>query len=412
MNVIAISGPPFSGDSLLAESLADSLGYRIIEPAVVVERAAAWSASHQELNQALTRRPRIWDRFLRRGWAYLIVLQAALAEELRGGRAICYGNLSDLLPSGDGFLLRIRIEAPLEFRTKMVQERFKLGPAESLDLLRQFDRDKQGWLRNLYGAGWRETLRHDLLIDLGRMQPSEAAAIAAQLVQGQYPVASEQLQQAALDNLALSSRLRAALACCASTAHLDLDVAAESGLVSISGKIPGPNELREVQRIVSQVPGVVDFVLNGVKPGTPEGQPAGVSAFLRKIQRLSAWKPLRPTWVAISLILCLVLASSWVLNKLGSTVFDAAFARVYTRTFTGVITDTICAGKVSMDAQCAKRCVRLGKDVKYALYDGGDVYVLSDQAGAERYAAQRVQVRGVLDASAKTLRVASIKPSL
>jgi hypothetical protein len=42
------------------------------------------------------------------------------------------------------------------------------------------------------------------------------------------------------------------------------------------------------------------------------------------------------------------------------------------------------------------------------LYDGKDVYTLSDQEAPEKFAAQKVTVVGALDASTKTIKVESI----
>ena len=74
------------------------------------------------------------------------------------------------------------------------------------------------------------------------------------------------------------------------------------------------------------------------------------------------------------------------------------------QTFTGVITDDVCAmaGHARMrmgptDAECVKACI-LGHDAKYVLLVGEDVYLLSDQQAPEQFAAQRVRVAGTLDA--------------
>jgi hypothetical protein len=82
--------------------------------------------------------------------------------------------------------------------------------------------------------------------------------------------------------------------------------------------------------------------------------------------------------------------------------------------FTGTITDTMCAKdhkamKVTPEDKCVRECVKAG--AKYALYDGKEVYVLSDQKLPEKYAAQKVTVTGTLDPKTKTIKVASIQPS-
>jgi hypothetical protein len=84
-------------------------------------------------------------------------------------------------------------------------------------------------------------------------------------------------------------------------------------------------------------------------------------------------------------------------------------------TFTGVITDTMCGADhkamgISPDSKCVRECVRMDpKRWKYALYDGKNVYVLSDQQTPERFAAQKVRVTGVLDEKSKTIQVQKIE---
>ena len=84
------------------------------------------------------------------------------------------------------------------------------------------------------------------------------------------------------------------------------------------------------------------------------------------------------------------------------------------QTFTGVITDDMCAmpGHASMrmgptDAECTRACV-LAHGAAYVLLDGKDVYTLSDQQTPEKFAALRVTVTGTLDAKTKTIQVDSI----
>ena len=50
--------------------------------------------------------------------------------------------------------------------------------------------------------------------------------------------------------------------------------------------------------------------------------------------------------------------------------------------------------KVTPDSKCVLECVKSGS--KYALYDGKNVYVLSDQKTPEKFAGQRVKVTGTL----------------
>jgi len=86
------------------------------------------------------------------------------------------------------------------------------------------------------------------------------------------------------------------------------------------------------------------------------------------------------------------------------------------KTFTGVITDTMCGADHSMmgvkpDSKCVRECVKMDpKKWKYALLVGKDVYVLSDQQTPEKYAAEKVKVTGTLDEKTKTIHVDKIEP--
>jgi hypothetical protein len=84
------------------------------------------------------------------------------------------------------------------------------------------------------------------------------------------------------------------------------------------------------------------------------------------------------------------------------------------RTFTGTITDSMCAqadhSRMRMgptDAECTMACVS-AHDASYVLYDGQEGYTLSDQRTPEKFAAQKVTVIGTLDARTKTIQVDSI----
>lgn len=82
-------------------------------------------------------------------------------------------------------------------------------------------------------------------------------------------------------------------------------------------------------------------------------------------------------------------------------------------TFTGVVTDTMCGAKHTMmkgqpDDKCVKACVKGSSE--YALYDGQNVFKLSDQGRFAKLAAKKVKVTGTLDPKTKTIKVGSVEP--
>ena len=85
------------------------------------------------------------------------------------------------------------------------------------------------------------------------------------------------------------------------------------------------------------------------------------------------------------------------------------------QTFTDIIADDMCgkAGHAQMrmgptDAECTIACIS-AHGAMYVLYDGREVYALTDQRTPEQFAAQKVRVTGTLDAKTKTIKVESIR---
>ena len=81
------------------------------------------------------------------------------------------------------------------------------------------------------------------------------------------------------------------------------------------------------------------------------------------------------------------------------------------RTFTGVITDSMCGAKHTMmkgqpDAECIRMCVKGSSE--YALYDGTRVWKLSDQKTPAKFLTGKVVVTGTTDEKSMTIKVASI----
>ena len=92
----------------------------------------------------------------------------------------------------------------------------------------------------------------------------------------------------------------------------------------------------------------------------------------------------------------------------------ALSGRQGTQTFTGIITDDVCAqeghGGMQMgptDAECTRLCVMI-HDASYVLADGKTVYALSDQRTPYEFAGRTVNVVGTLDGRTNTIQVDSM----
>jgi len=95
----------------------------------------------------------------------------------------------------------------------------------------------------------------------------------------------------------------------------------------------------------------------------------------------------------------------------GFVIIAALIGAPAKQKFTGVITDSMCSSADHKgmrmgptDAECTVACV-LAHGALYVLYDGKEVYTLSDQKTPEKFAGKKVTVTGTLDAKTKTIHM-------
>ncbi len=261
MSVITISRGSFSGGTMLAECLSKSLGYRCVDREVIVERAAARGVSQDELRDALQKPPTFLERLQHKKYLYLVLIQAALAEEVREGKAVYHGNAGHLLLKGGPHVLRVRIIAPIEFRLKMAQDRLKLSRAETLDYIARMDQDRRKWAQYLYGVDWGDPANYDIVLNLEHMTIRSACEAVSTLARQRCFEFTPRCR-AAMDDLALASRVRAELALDAATSHLEFEVESKDGVVRVHGAVTGTQDVTEIQRIATAVSGVVSLNLD------------------------------------------------------------------------------------------------------------------------------------------------------
>lgn len=255
MSVITISRGSFSGGETLAECLSQELGYRCVDREVIVERAAAHGVSQEELRDALQKPPTLLERIQHKKYLYLVLIQAALIEEVRTGSVVYHGNAGHLLLKGGPPILRLRIIAPLEFRLKLAQDRLKLDRSEALDCVTRTDQDRRKWAQYLYGVDWADPANYDIVLNLEVMDIREACHTVSTLAR-QESFEFTSAYQAAMENLALASRVRTEMALNQATCHMEVEVTAKDHAVRISGSVSSIWEVEEVRLTAAAVPGV------------------------------------------------------------------------------------------------------------------------------------------------------------
>ena len=115
------------------------------------------------------------------------------------------------------------------------------------------------------------------------------------------------------------------------------------------------------------------------------------------------------------LVTTAALAIGPIAAKAAGTGLLAMSAARGKQTFTGTITDNLCANARhsemrmgTTDAECTIACIAAHGATYVLSDDKGAYYTLSDQQKAEKFAAQKVRVLGTLDVKTRTIQVKSM----
>ncbi len=261
MAIIAISRGTFTGGEGLATAVAERLGYRCLSREEILEAARAYGIPIDKLREAMDSPPSFWERLIGQRAAYLVYIRAALSAQALADNLIYHGHVAHLLLPGISHVLSVRVIADLDFRLHAVMKQHSVGPEEARESIARVDRERQRWVRFLFGVDWEDPHLYDTVINLSRMTTDTACELVAALTERPEFHRTRASQQA-LQDLALGNHVAALLAQDPRTAEANLDVVAAGGFLTITGITWSPRVLEAVPEVARSVDGVTDIRTN------------------------------------------------------------------------------------------------------------------------------------------------------
>jgi cytidylate kinase len=256
MAIVTISRGSASGGFLLAQGLAEKLGYGLITREEIIRGAAKFEGVEAKLEKALLGPPVFSEDFKQDVRRYLTFYQEALCDRAQNDKLIYLGHAGHLLLRGISHVLRIRLIAPPAYRIQTLVEREGMTDKQAAAHIEQVDAQRRTWTLLLYGVDWLSPSLYDLTLNLEAMSIESAVEIAATAVNCREFAATKQSRKAVKD-LLLESRVRAALASDSITASAEIDVHADSlsGMVFLKGEVHDSPTIDEMVRIAGEVAG-------------------------------------------------------------------------------------------------------------------------------------------------------------
>ena len=263
MAIVTICRGSRTGGEALATCLAAELGYPVVGREVLQRAAADLSLTESILTDALERAPRLLERDRNERRAYVIAVQAALAEAAAAGDLVYHGLAGQLLLRGLPAVCRVRLIAPLAMRIGFVRERDGLDEAAAETFIRAMDESRARWVRQLYDERIGDPALYDVVLNLEHLDLEAACGLVRAVVR-QPEFALTERVRAALGDFVLACRVRVGLLRDPDTRGLPLDVRAEAGRVEVFGSAPVLSSGETGNRVAAlarSVPGVEDVRL-------------------------------------------------------------------------------------------------------------------------------------------------------
>jgi len=259
MPIVTIYRGAFTAGEEIAKGVAQALGYRCVSREVLIEASRSYGISEAKLNEVLEKDPHWWERWLQDMRPYRVALQAAMCTVAQGDNIVYHGHIGHELLPGIRHVLKVMLTAPLEFRIKQVQSQQGLDEARARGYIDHVDEARTRRLVALFGTDWRDITRYDLALNVAQLGIEGVTRViveAARLERYQPTAASAQ----DFKNLALASRVQAALVTSSRFRNLGITVRAENGEVHVSGVFARSVSEEEIVRLVKSIPGVTRVV--------------------------------------------------------------------------------------------------------------------------------------------------------
>jgi cytidylate kinase len=257
MAIITIFRGTQRGGKDLAESLAESLGYRLLcREELITTAAQEYGASEELVESALQQRPGFLEGRGRKKLHYIHCVRAVLARAVQGDNVVYHGQAGHLLLKGIAHHLRLKVIADTEYRIQETLRGGTLTRDEAAYRIEESDRRRAEWMEWLHGVGTDDPVAYDLTINLEHLSIPDACAIIAQTVQRGFQTTPE--SQRAVADLVIASQIRAKIGLDRDISDEKIEVEVQDGVVTINANVRSLGDTDGVRDAVRQVPGVKD----------------------------------------------------------------------------------------------------------------------------------------------------------
>ncbi|UCG52898.1 MAG: cytidylate kinase-like family protein [Candidatus Latescibacterota bacterium] len=263
MPIVTITRGSFGASRKVAALIGRELDCKVLTREELLEHARKYGVEETKLGASdffETNAPSLWDRHAAQRRRYLIYLKASLLDFAATGNAVYLGNMGQFILSDVPKLLRIRIDASMDFRMHGLMDESNLSETQAKRQIKDIDATRRKWAKFLYDADFDSPRHYDMILNLERMTVESASeVIACTLRRPEWKW--DQATARTMKNLHLSAIVTAHLA--RSKRTRGMEVAVECDAQNGSAKVRGVPPLvgtttwkHDIRDVVTEVEGI------------------------------------------------------------------------------------------------------------------------------------------------------------
>jgi cytidylate kinase len=204
MSVITIARQLGAGGAAVAQRLADSLGWRLLDRALVERIAAELQVEPEQVEAADERVESFVERlgtYLSEGYPDLHptpvlprvspelaarVARRLVAGVVDEGPCVIVGHGAQCVLRDERRAFHALVHSPYRVRVERARERYGISRDEAEERIRQSDANRRRYIREHFDSEWLDPTLYHLCVDVGRLGTEAAAELIRQAALGYF----------------------------------------------------------------------------------------------------------------------------------------------------------------------------------------------------------------------------------
>jgi cytidylate kinase len=251
MSIVTISREMGSGGSIIANALADKLGYTLVDGDTILKEASKYGLSQEAIEKADEKPPAFVESLDARAEIDFHHIQQIILEYALRGNVVIYGRGGQDILEGVESVLTTRIIAPFEFRVERWAEREWLDPDLSRILVHKSDQQRDGFIKYYFDRDWNDPCNYDLIINTIKISEEMAVDLIIHAMQEKYLLEQRESSKERLRELILRKKIEIELIRSSDIEGYHLQIDIKEGTILLSGHIHSDLERDIIHEIIN-----------------------------------------------------------------------------------------------------------------------------------------------------------------